>query len=253
MVLRILGAADWRPDLNNDHACYLLDGHILIDCCSGVLMNLINGGADPAGIDLILFTHMHPDHFLGLPSLLHYQRTRNRTLREITILGPKEMLERAAELSMEVAFFGDGGSDEEPVLVPLAGGDPFTFDRYRIRTLPARHSVPGLCYRVTEVGSEKSVGFTGDTMAHPEMSAFFRGVDLLVHEATFGAEELPGFNSVCRHSNARMAVRTAEEAGAGRLLLTHAGASKWEAAVELARSLTDIPADWAWPGREITL
>jgi len=78
------------------------------------------------------------------------------------------------------------------------------------------HPVETLAVRV-DAGGE-SFAFSSDTGPEWQVSALGGGIDLLIHEAShLGDHENMGIP----HTSARQAGRSAREAGAGRLVLTH--------------------------------
>jgi ribonuclease Z len=110
-------------------------------------------------------------------------------------------VERAREL----------GVPEGPLWGRLQAGDDVTLDDGRmIQSLevlgPSR---PG-----------KSVAYCLDTRPCAASVELARGVDLLIHEATY-TEELAAEAREYGHSTAAQAARTARDAGARRLLITH--------------------------------
>lgn len=250
--VRVLGSADWHQTAHNDHSCYTVSDRILVDACPSVVTQLLEAGVEPLDVPLVLMTHMHCDHYMGLAPLMHYWRVCRQTdLSGLTIAGPRETVRDTVDFTLRFVFRDELKAcvTHMPHIVELGEGDVLRFERHVIRAHAADHAVPALCYRIDAEAEGHSVGFTGDTRFQESLPGFFQNVNLLLHEVSLGAGPAdPAHNASCRHSSAQEAVRVCRESGARRLLLTHCYEGKREAALSQARRALNAPVDWAMPG-----
>ena len=250
--VRVLGSADWHQTAHNDHSCYTVSDRILIDACPSVVTQLQEAGVDPLDVHLVLVTHMHCDHYMGLAPLMHYWRVCRQTdLIGLTIAGPRETVQDYVDFTLRFVFRDklDACVTRMPRILPLGEGDTLHHAGYAVHVHEADHAVPARSYRLVHEESGRSVGFTGDTRYQQSLPGFFRDVDLLLHEVYLGAGPVdPVHNAGCRHSSAQEAVRVCRESGARRLLLTHCYEGKRQTALDEARRLLDRSVDWAMPG-----
>ena len=93
----------------------------LIDCGEGTQRQLLRSGLGLIDLDLILITHMHGDHYLGLPGLFKTYGLRGRE-RPLALVGPRGLI-RLME-----------------TLRPIIGRLPFAVETWRSSTSPAPRS-----------------------------------------------------------------------------------------------------------------
>ncbi|GAB4456610.1 MAG: MBL fold metallo-hydrolase [Armatimonadaceae bacterium] len=250
-----LGTGPALPETGGDTASVLVNDTVLFDTGWNSTLRLTEWGHDPARITHLFFTHFHPDHYLGLPSLLFYRAMRmlNDTDKPLlTIVGISGEVEKVVARARQ---FLQEETDPAAIcplqVVPLGAGDSVTVGSLEISAGLASHTVPAFCYRVEDRETGSVLGFTGDSEYHPAIPEHLRHADLIIADATFGASPAPA-NNPYRHMGAPDAVRIAQEAHAKRLALTHARLEKRDAAVETARTL--FPATF-WPqnGETVTL
>jgi ribonuclease BN (tRNA processing enzyme) len=88
--LRFLGSGDAFGSGGRFQACLCLDGpgnRVLIDCGATSLVAMKRAGIDPNSIGTVLLSHLHGDHFGGVPFLVLDGQFRRRD-RPLTVAGP---------------------------------------------------------------------------------------------------------------------------------------------------------------------
>ena len=86
-----LGTAGSVPSAARQTAASLIrrgGERILVDCGEGTQRRLMQSAAGLTDIDVILITHGHADHILGLPGLLRTFALRERTV-PLALYGPE--------------------------------------------------------------------------------------------------------------------------------------------------------------------
>ncbi len=119
----------------------------LVDCGEGTQRQLLRSGLGLADLDLILLTHMHGDHYLGLPGMLKTFGLRGRE-RALLVIGPPGMvrtMERLAPIIGRLPF---------PVDMEEVGADgaetAWAGDGFHIGAFPTAHSVSSIGYVLAE-------------------------------------------------------------------------------------------------------
>ena len=117
---------------------------ILIDCAEGTQRQLLRSAAGLADIDLVLLTHFHADHVLGLPGMLKTFALRDRET-PLRIAGP-------SGLHGLMAVFGRiVGRLPYPVeLVEMEPGQALQIEDGRIDAFATSHDLASLGYALAE-------------------------------------------------------------------------------------------------------
>lgn len=191
--LQFVGSGDAFGNGGRFQTCLHLsagtDG-LLIDCGASSLTALKTAGIEPNDIEWLLLTHLHADHFGGIPFLVLDGQFRRRE-RPLTIAGPLGTRERT-EAAMEVMFPGSAQTERRfPVQwVELADSTPTTVGPALVSAFAIElPDTPACSLRVEYAG--RVVAYTGDTAWTDRLIALAHGADLLVAEAYFFDREVP--------------------------------------------------------------
>ncbi|MCW2921903.1 MAG: rnz [Thermoleophilia bacterium] len=117
---------------------------ILIDCGEGTQRQLMRS-TGLADLDVILITHLHADHVLGLPGLVKTFGLRDRD-KPLVIAGPPALQQFWA--AMRRTVIGTLPYDIE--IVPVHHEVAWSGEDYRIEAVPTEHGIPSVGYALIE-------------------------------------------------------------------------------------------------------
>jgi len=169
-------------------------------------------------IDLILYTHFHPDHTGELVPFIFASKYSPKFHRDKPVfVWAGEGLNRLLD-GFRQAYGEWAVPDQDTIVfeeIPVHFKTSQQFPPLTISSIHTRHTPQSLAYRIEEPGG-KSVVFSGDTDFCEELIEISHGADLLVMEcAAPEGQKVPG------HMTPGEAGIVAREAGVKRLVLTH--------------------------------
>ncbi|QWG23989.1 MBL fold metallo-hydrolase [Bradyrhizobium sediminis] len=219
MRLQFIGCGDAFGSGGRSNTCFHVTGehsNFLIDCGASSLPAMKRLGIARDGIDLILITHFHGDHFGGLPFfLLDAQFTRRS--RPLVIAGPQGIEARLAHL-MEALFENSSKTKQrfELSVVALRPEEKRSFGEVKVTPYPVVHGESGgpfLAYRIDVEG--RVIAYSADTEWTETLVPAARGADLFIAEAYY-YEKI-----VKNHLSLKTLEAHLDEIDTRRLVLTH--------------------------------
>lgn len=193
MKLTVLGSSDAFNGGGRCHSAYVLQAdaeapRIAIDFGATTLYALRKVGLSARDLDAVLITHLHGDHFGGLPFMLLDGMYHDVRQSPLTLVGAVGLESRLAALFN--ALYVDVWQRPRPFethLSELRPGESREVHGLLVEAFAADHMDPPdipLCFRVTDPQSGKVVAFSGDTEPCEGFLAAARDADLLVAECS---------------------------------------------------------------------
>jgi ribonuclease BN (tRNA processing enzyme) len=236
ITLRFVGSGDAFGSGGRLQTCLHLsgagEGSLLLDCGASSLVGLKRAGLDPSEVGWILLTHLHGDHFGGLPFLI-LDGQFSRRARPLVVAGPLGVRARV-ETAMEVLFPGSTGVPRrfDVTYVELVDRVPAAIGPARVTPFLVEHAsgAPPHALRVEYGG--RTVTYSGDTQWTDALVDAAREADLFVCEA-YTAERPLRFHldlATLRVQAARLTARRIVLTHMGPDMLARAGDAGWECA-----------------------
>ena len=190
MRLRFLGSGDAFGSGGRFNTWFHLErqahGHVLIDCGASSMVAIRKWEVDPNGISTVLISHLHGDHFGGLPFFLLDAQLISRRTTPLTIAGPPGFKERL-QIVREALFAGSTAIEPR---YPFEIRELALHERVEIENLAVtpylmKHysGAPSYALRIETEG--KVLTYSGDTEWVEELIPAASGADLFICEAYF--------------------------------------------------------------------
>lgn len=244
MRVRFAGSGDAFGSGGRWQTCMHLTGSgraMLVDCGATSMVALKAQGLDPGDVSAVVISHLHGDHFGGLPYLILDGQFSRRT-EPLLVAGPPGTAARLAQ-EMESLFPGSSQASRrfevEVTELPI-DGTPVKVGDAIVRGWEVNHAcgAPPLAVRVDLEGV--SFAYSGDTQWTPALSEAARGADL------FAAEAYTFDRPVRYHLDYATLREHLRELTAARIMLTHMSS-------DMIQRLCDADLPTAHDGLAVTL
>jgi ribonuclease BN (tRNA processing enzyme) len=241
--VRFLGSGDAFGSGGRLQTCILIESggfRCLVDCGASSLIALKGAAVDPNDIDTILVTHLHGDHFGGIPFFILDGQFSRRSGR-LLVAGPPGLTERVTQ-AMEVFFPGSSRAKRkfEAEFLELAEGAFTTVGPLRVTPFEVVHACGAPPYALRIELDGRTIVYSGDTEWTDRLIAAAAGADLFIAEAYF-------YDKPVRfHLDYVTLARHRAQLGCKRLIVTHMGPDMLERVAEL-------PVEAAHDGLEVSL
>jgi len=164
---------------------------VLLDCGATSLTALKQLRLDPGEVTTVFVSHLHGDHFGGLPFLILDGQFSRRTT-PLTIAGPPGITKRLTD-TMECLFPGSSSIPRRFDIdaIEIKPGAATTVAGITVTAWEVNHpsGAPPLALRLAIAG--KTIAYTGDTAWTDSLIECSAGADLLIAEAYYRDKHVP--------------------------------------------------------------
>jgi ribonuclease BN (tRNA processing enzyme) len=242
--VRFLGSGDAFGSGGRFQTCIYVRSeatHVLIDCGASSLIAMKRFGVDPLLVDTILLSHLHGDHFGGVPFFImeaHYELRRRKPL---VVVGPPGLEARILE-TMELLYPDSSQMDTTFSLEFVELTDKTTAKVGSLVVTPYTvvHPSGAPSYALRIALGDRILAYSGDTEWTDALIPAARGADLFVCEC-FSPEKRGGY-----HLNYQTLMDHRTELECRKLILTHMNE-------DMLRRLGSLDVEWAEDGKIIVL
>lgn len=193
MQLTFLGTSAGKPTRERNVSALTLEFEqdnkwYLFDCGEATQHQLLKSRLSIGKLETIFITHMHGDHYYGLPGLLSSKKL-DTAFRPITIYGPNG-IRKYLECVMDISLKNLG---YELKIIEFEAEDSFIFDKFTLKVLALEHSIESFAFYIKEHDITNKINEEKLRAIGLEPSALYgelqRGNSIVFQGKKFEAEE----------------------------------------------------------------
>ena len=214
MKIDVIGSGSAFSKINNTSALHISDEagkQWLIDCGPTVPRALWQRHIDVNAIDVIYFTHIHPDHSTGLTALLNNWKSFKRH-KALQIYCQREQREPLQAL-VSLAVWPETSICFEIIWHDIE--EAFSWQNWHLQTASTQHEMSNKAIRINV--DNQVLFYSGDGRPTAASEALMQGADLAFQECA-------SFKSLAKdssHGDYADCVRLLKQGGIGHLGLYH--------------------------------
>ena len=150
MKLTFLGTSAGKPTRDRNVSALALEldqdnKWYLFDCGEATQHQLLHTHLSIGKLDTIFITHLHGDHYYGLPGLLSSKKM-DAAFKPLVIYGPtgiKKFLECVMDVSQDYLGY-------LLTIIEFKAEEEFSFDKFSLKVLPLIHSIESFAFFIKE-------------------------------------------------------------------------------------------------------
>jgi ribonuclease BN (tRNA processing enzyme) len=242
--VKFLGSGDAFGSGGRLQTCIFIEAagaKFLLDCGASALISMKRFGVSTADIDKILITHLHGDHFGGIPFFILDSQLISKRTRPLLIAGPPGVEDRIHS-AMEIMFPGSSRVKQKfPIeFLELQAGARTEIDQVFVTAEGVTHASGSPSYALRIECAGKSIVYSGDTEWTDNLINAARGADVFIAEAYFYEKKIKF------HLDYQTLMERKAELDCKRIILTHMSN-------DMLRRLDRLELEYAIDGKEIIL
>ena len=187
--IKFLGSGDAFGSGGRFQTCIFIesdDTGLLLDCGASALISMKHFGVSLLDIDCILITHLHGDHFGGIPFFILDSQLISRRTEPLQIVGPPGLEERIIN-AMEINFPGSSKVRQKYRIIfeELQETVATHLGAVKVTAFGAVHGSGAPSYALRLEVSGKTIVYSGDTEWTDNLIKAVDGADLFICETYY--------------------------------------------------------------------